>query len=326
MNMNKNGKTLAVLWLSGLVLAGMGTYAATNTDVVNELSNGFRPHMVREIWSGDFENPHLAFTSLSDEEQSALESLLSEFKEEELKYFESLRDASDDEKTALESAWETTKASYKEQALAIVSDESADVIEKIFSRENKGGREMKQKMGGEIWDRFLGNFFDEESLTDTQKEEIKALQEEKEEKIKAINEEFFANIKQYIPEDKQEQFEQYISEKEDKGFMKGQERFSNENRWKLGFNKEGKGENTWELPEMDGQSAPELDGERPELPEMNGELPEMNGERPELPEGDFQGGPRMGGNTEAWLGEMNGNMPERPMQGGIQWGMGPQRN
>ncbi|MBQ9554250.1 hypothetical protein IJU97_04850 [bacterium] len=50
---------------------------------------------------------------------------------------------------------------------------------------------------------------------------------------------------------------------------------------------------------MDGQSAPELDGERPELPEMNGELPEMNGERPELPEGDFQGGPRMGGNTEA---------------------------
>ncbi len=40
------------------------------------------------------------------------------------------------------------------------------------------------------------------------------------------------------------------------------------------------------MEENQPEDLPEMNGERPEMPEMNGQAPEMNGERPELPDGE----------------------------------------
>ena len=152
MNMNKNWKTLAVLWLSGIILVGMGTYAATSWDFKGIMNNP-KHHMMKEIWSWDMKWP-------------------------------------------------------------------SPQMENFLSGDFKGGR--MHGMKGEMWDRFLGMFLNEENLTDIQKEEIKTLQEEKEAKVKEINEEFFSNIRKYIDEDKLEEFDKFIAEKDQFQGMNGE--------------------------------------------------------------------------------------------------------
>ena len=77
-----------------------------------------------------------------------------------------------------------------------------------------------------------------------------------------------------------------------------------------------------EMPEMNGErpempegEMPQMNGERPEMPE--GEMPEMNGERPEMPEGEM---PQMNGERpempEGEMPEMNGERPGMPQMAG----------
>jgi len=77
-----------------------------------------------------------------------------------------------------------------------------------------------------------------------------------------------------------------------------------------------------EMPEMNGErpempegEMPQMNGERPEMPE--GEMPEMNGERPEMPQGEM---PQMNGERpempEGEMPEMNGERPEMPQMAG----------
>ncbi|MBQ7074367.1 hypothetical protein IJM86_04915 [bacterium] len=52
-------------------------------------------------------------------------------------------------------------------------------------------------------------------MTESQKAEIQKLQEERDEAIKKINDEFFEKMKNFIPEDKQEEYENFVKNHEE---------------------------------------------------------------------------------------------------------------
>ena len=80
--------------------------------------------------------------------------------------------------------------------------------------------EWMPKWGKE--NRFWFAFIDEESLTDTQKEEIEKLQKERDEAIKKINDEFFDKLEKFISEEKLDDYENFVENHENMKWM---------NRW-----------------------------------------------------------------------------------------------
>lgn len=64
------------------------------------------------------------------------------------------------------------------------------------------------------WNRFWFAFIDEDSLTDEQKEEIQRLQEERDKAIEKINNEFFDKLEKYISEEKLEDYENFVENRE----------------------------------------------------------------------------------------------------------------
>lgn len=87
------------------------------------------------------------------------------------------------------------------------------------------GHQMEQ---GEKREKFWFLFLDESSLTESQKAEIQKLQEERDEAIKKINDEFFEKMKNFIPEDKQEEYENFVKNHEE---MKTSRKWKHQMRW-----------------------------------------------------------------------------------------------
>ena len=68
MNMNNtNWKILAILGIGGIVLTGVGTFAATSTATQSEVLNTRRPQMMKEFWTWnlkELKNPHVQMNNL----------------------------------------------------------------------------------------------------------------------------------------------------------------------------------------------------------------------------------------------------------------------
>lgn len=92
-----------------------------------------------------------------------------------------------------------------------------------FNPENMMPREWKES-------RFWFAFLDQESLTDEQKAEIEKLQEERDEAIKKINDEFFDKLEKFISEEKLEDYENFVENHENMGWMQ-HEKWQHEMRW-----------------------------------------------------------------------------------------------
>ena len=188
MNMNNtNWKILAILGIGGIVLTGVGTFAATSTATQSEVLNTRRPQMMKEFWTWNLKevkNPHVQMnnllTNLSEENQKTVESLLTELRDWEKQFFENLKAATTEtEKTALQEKWETSKTSLKEKLLSIVWEENKESVEKMFSRTDKDWKGMEFGRNGKQWNAIIERFINEDTLSETDKTEIKAIEERK---------------------------------------------------------------------------------------------------------------------------------------------------
>ena len=281
MNMNNiNWKILAILGIGGIVLTGVGTFAATSTATQSEVLNTRRPQMMKEFWTWnlkELKNSHVQMnnllTNLSEENQKTVETLLTELREWEKQFFENLKAATTEtEKTALQEKWETSKTSLKEKLLNIVWEENKESVEKMFSRTEKNWKGMGFERNGKQWNVIINRFINEDTLSETDKTEIKAIEEKKEESIKSlqeknqeamkeINNEYFSSIKKFVAEDKQEEFESFVEKADEFGPM-------NKWFWMWKWRMWGMRWNRGEAPEA-------MNGERPEFQQNWNQWQEM---------------------------------------------------
>lgn len=281
---NTNWKILTIIGLGWMVLTAVGTFAATTT-TTNEALNTKRPQMMKELGTWDFKgfkNPHVQMNNLlinlSDEDKETVESLLTEYREWEKLYFEGLNSATTDaDKTALQEKWEASKTTLKEKLLKLVGEGNKEAVENIFSRNHKNElwweKEGMPCAGGH---NIVEKFIDTESLSETDKTEIKEIEEKKQEAVqslqeknqeamKEINDEYFASIKKFVADDKLEEFENFVEEADN---FEAKENWFGPWKWRMGGMR-------WDFNRENGQAPEFNNGERPEMPEMNGERPEF---------------------------------------------------
>ncbi len=125
---------LAAAGIWGLALTWMWAFAAQN-QATTEALNTNRPPMMREFGSGDmkdFMNPEKQLenitANLSDSDKAAVEELLTQYREEEKAFHESVEKATE----SIKEEFETTKTAIKEKIVAITWE--SDEVNRLFDR------------------------------------------------------------------------------------------------------------------------------------------------------------------------------------------------
>lgn len=125
---------LAAAGIWGLALTWMWAFAAQN-QATTEALNTNRPPMMREFGSGDmkdFMNPEKQLenitANLSDSDKAAVEELLTQYREEEKAFHESVEKATE----SIKEEFEATKTAIKEKIVAITWE--SDEVNRLFDR------------------------------------------------------------------------------------------------------------------------------------------------------------------------------------------------